>query len=92
MKFNEKFATDDLHTSMALTSDGCMARMNDDSAFRDAELDTRVDSFGNGAEADERMMMNYLSILTKHGKQPAPQQSIEQFIIKNMDILSEYER
>lgn len=90
MRFDDKFASDDQHQSFTLTADGCMNRMTDTTVFRDLELETRVDVFGRGSEADERLVMNYLAILINEGLQPSPGQSIESFIIKNIDAISRF--
>lgn len=92
-QFEDRFEIDDTRDgfgSFVLTSVGCMNRMKDESLFRELELDTRVDTFGRGAEADERMIMNHLATLKRCGLQPSPGQSIENFIIKNMDTISRY--
>ena len=96
MQFHDRFATDDKHHSMVLTADGCAKRLIDETPFRDNELMTeavtiaRDFNMGNAAEAQERRMMNYISILARHGKQPNSRQTIESFIIEHLDLLSEF--
>jgi hypothetical protein len=86
--FNEKFAQDDQHNSFTLTSDGCMKRMEDKTPFRELELNNRVDHFGRGAMADERLLMNYVCLLKREGFQPNAVETIESFIIRHMDVIS----
>lgn len=91
MNSSERFATDDKHRSMVLTADGCTNRLTDNTPFRDNELAINASCEfhrGNKDEAEERMMMNYLSILTSLGKQPSSRQTIESFIIENLDLIS----
>lgn len=94
MRFNEKFASDDKHNSFTLTADGCIARtqLPDGQTRMEFEASDCVDSFGNSAMADERMMQNYLSVLSKHGKKIRKEQTVEEFISDNMDIIDQYER
>lgn len=90
MQFYDKFATDSKHNSMTLTADGCMARMQDDSPFRDGELNRVEQVMGQGADADERMLLNYVSILASQGLQPSSNQSLESFVIKNIALIDDY--
>ncbi len=88
MNFKDRFATDDTHHSMALTTDGCAKRLIDETPFRDNELAPESSTVGNNVEADERVLMNYVYILAQHGKQPSKNQTIEDFVIKNFGLLS----
>lgn len=93
MTFDEKFAVDDTtngHSSFTLTADGCMNRLVDTSVGRRGELNDRIESFGGAAEADERMIQNYLFTLSKHGKHPRKEESIEAFILRHIEIISSY--
>lgn len=90
MRHNEKFAQDSEHNSCALTSDGCMARTYDDSPFRDLELSDSEDSFGMSAESYERKLMNQVAILKQYGKQPMADETIEQFVVRNIETIKDH--
>lgn len=91
MTFNERFAHDDEHNSFTLTADGCINRLADSSPFRDNELNSVLNqSFARNAEADERTLMNYVSILSRCGKQPMLNETLESFVIRNIELVSDY--
>lgn len=89
MKHSQKFAQDTEHNASALTSDGCMARRDDPSVFRDLELADadHEKTFGMSAEAEERRIMNYVAILNQHGKQPLANETLTDFIVRNMETI-----
>ena len=86
--FEDRFASDDRHNSFTLTADGCMRRFDQTKLFRENELNLKGEGhFGRAAMLEERTLMNYVSILAKKGKQPLANETIESFVIKNIDSI-----
>lgn len=91
-KFNEKFANDDTHHSFCLTSDGCFKRHNrprseeimTKSEDRRAELNTFSYS-----ENQERQLINKVAYLQSIGCQLQANETLEDYVDRNLDKLEE---
>lgn len=82
--------SDPTNNSYKLTADGCMDRWNEprQEFFRSQRRNTSIPS--NHVEFNERKMMNNVALLARHGQYPRPDETIEYFIVRNINLIQQY--
>ena len=90
--FNEKFETDSKHNSSCLTASGCFMRHN---VARRDEFQTPQENYRSEGryfsreDAFERRLISKVAILKKLGCVLMADETVEQFVLRNSDMLDE---
>lgn len=91
-QFKGKFEGDETHNSFCLTACGCFERHNlPREAQYLSEKENHQTSFAtfNKTEYQERQLINMVAFLQKQGCSFLPDESLEQYVMRNKDKLSE---
>ena len=92
-QFNQKFAQDSKHNSSCLTADGCFDRHNisrKDEYLTDKE-NYRADlRYFSRSDYQERKLISQVAVLKKMGCQLLGNETLEAFVTRHSDQLSNY--